>query len=142
MKRTLIAALLLTGLILAPAAAAPAASAGGMRVDVPFAFYAGGSKLPAGEYLIEMRSLAGRTTASTIVIRQRDGLGSRILFALPGDHDGAGSPDGLVFHRYADSYFLSEVRHTGLQSSLAASSLEKEMAVAQVNRPVSIAAVR
>lgn len=75
-----------------------------VRFKVPFAFEAGGTKLPAGEYQVVENS------AQTIKIT---GIDSKKQVLLS-DNVGAafGNPDGdaqVVFKAYGDRYFLHQV---------------------------------
>jgi hypothetical protein len=76
-----------------------------LRVTVPFEFYFGDERLPAGTYTI------GRMW-STDVVRISDEKGN-VAIALTNGADTAPrdlSKSQVVFNRYGDTYFLSEVR--------------------------------
>jgi hypothetical protein len=96
---------------------------------VPFAFMVGRSEMPAGNYTI--RPIA----QSVILIRERNtakGVFAQFRSEQAGKSDG--SPK-LVFHKYANKYFLSRVSR-GYGSDvmdLPPSKLEKEMRVARTH---------
>lgn len=75
-----------------------------VQAKVPFDFTVGNKLLPAGTYQIRSQSGSG----TTIVIKNHDKPISAIALVNP---DGARSKTGgkLIFHKYGDQYFLSEV---------------------------------
>jgi hypothetical protein len=74
----------------------------GVRANVPFDFTVGKQVLPAGDYTIK------RESPGLIVISNHDKHLSVLTIA---DQDGTRSPNGgkLMFHKYGDRYFLSEI---------------------------------
>jgi hypothetical protein len=100
MKRiTAIALLAIANLAMA---ATSFAQSKGVRADVPFAFTAGNQLLPAGTYTIKTES------TGLIAIKNHDKPIE--VFAIV-DRDGAKAPNGgkLIFHKYGEKYFLSEI---------------------------------
>ena len=77
---------------------------GDLVVDVPFAFYVAGEKLPPGHYAI-----AQLTDTIRIFNYHNQGLTVPTHPALRARTDSS----KLVFHRYGDNYFLSAVWITG-----------------------------
>ncbi len=73
-----------------------------VRVNVPFDFTVGKQLLPAGTYTIKAES------SGLIAIKNHD---KPITVLTIAEQDGARSPNGgkLIFHRYGDQYFLSEI---------------------------------
>ena len=116
--------MLLGGLLGALAATALAAGPDqSLKADVPFGFNAGNAVLPAGEY-----EVARHGAPNILSIRSAGNGGAamvRVTPAVPGKSNGATK---LVFHKYGDRYFLSEVwpggRNTGF--TLPRSSAERE----------------
>ncbi len=78
------------------------AQSNGVRANVPFDFTVGKQLLPAGAYTIQAES------SGLIVIKNHD---KPITVLTMADPDGNKSPNGgkLMFHKYGDQYFLSEV---------------------------------
>ena len=115
----------ITRLSLLAAAAACAQSSITLNADVPFDFIAGGRTLPAGHYTVN------QGTGSTVNIRSHEGKGGTFAMTIP-----ACSPNGrhaarLVFHRYGNTYFLSEVWGSGADGSqLPAMRHERQLAAA------------
>jgi hypothetical protein len=77
---------------------------GYLVVDVPFAFSANGQKLPAGHYIVKQD-----TGLIRIFNHGNVGLFVPTHAAYRTKSDGS----KLVFHRYGDDYFLSEVWTNG-----------------------------
>ncbi len=73
-----------------------------VKVNVPFDFTIGKHLLPAGTYNIKTES------SGLIVIKNHD---RPITLLTLADTDGNRSPNGgkLIFHKYGDRYFLSEI---------------------------------
>jgi hypothetical protein len=74
------------------------------KVNVPFDFIVGGQTLPAGQYRVEQRFIP-----DVVVINSADHTRGAIVIG-PGLQSVAAQKDGkLVFHRYGNTYFLTEV---------------------------------
>ena len=73
-----------------------------VRVDIPFDFTVGKQVLPAGTYTIKTES------QGLIAIRNHD---KPVTVLTLVDRDGAKASDNgkLMFHKYGDQYFLSEI---------------------------------
>ena len=95
----------------------------GMRINVPFDFYAGDQQLPAGEYTFLMESgLAA--TGSKVVVRSPNGEGLFFLITRPGRDETASR---LLFNKYGSRHFLSSVSIQGFKASVRIAKLEKEL---------------
>jgi hypothetical protein len=81
-----------------------------MKVNVPFAFAVEDHSLPAGEYLV-----LTVTPERSIRIVSADGKYSAIVNTLPNYAKSPSETSRLVFHRYGDEYFLTQV-WTGSQN--------------------------
>jgi len=106
---------------------------GDATVDVPFSFIVAKQKLPAGHYTV--------TTVSDGVIRVHGVESQGILVPVHSVEGPVLQGSGkLVFHRYADTYFLSEVwipgTHIGRQAFR--SKAEKEMAAGRTESEVAV----
>jgi hypothetical protein len=75
-----------------------------MTVNVPFAFAVEDHSLPAGEYLV-----LTVTPERSIRITSIDGKHSAIVNTLPNYTKTPSANSRLVFHKYRDEYFLSQV---------------------------------
>ena len=104
--RRMIAITSLVAMALGTAAVSNAQSSD-VRVNVPFAFTAGTASLPSGAYYVS--TLSGHTDAFMIRGLQH-GI---ILVSQPAGSSRKDNTGSLVFHRYADQYFLQEIRLPG-----------------------------
>jgi hypothetical protein len=113
-----------------------------MQVNVPFAFHNGSQRLPAGIYRVEIQS-------NHVVLLQGQ---SRSGFAMvnPAITTASTSVGKIVFNRYADQYYLSEIWPQGSETGqrcvktrqekeaeLAANRMDKstrELALSNVSR--------
>ena len=119
-----------------------AQNAGTVSVSIPFDFAVSGKTLPAGEYYVQ-RSAEGARVVTTI--RNRDK--TKAVY-LPQTHpvqtNEIQSESKLVFNKYGDQYFLSQVwisgrsagdelaktaRERGLQNEIAKSQQKPETVV-------------
>ena len=96
-----------------------------MSANVPFDFYVGGRKLPAGSYTIRMDGL-GNT-----VLRLSDNKGHQsIVMTLASEGSGDPRKSTLLFNNYDGTHFLAEVRWMGAADArvLPKSALEIQIA--------------
>jgi hypothetical protein len=100
-------------------------------VNVPFDFTAGNTMLPTGEYSVQKWI---RDT-SVLLIQRTDGSASLFIPTMAALSSVSQSESKLVFHRYGDRYFLSQVWTTGNPRGreLFKSASEKEIAVVAKN---------
>jgi hypothetical protein len=113
-----------------------------MVTNIPFQFEAGGVRLPAGQYGIEFVTTGSGTIER---IQQVDGKASAQFSSITAEPREADGAPQLVFHRYGNSNFLSEIRTgDGRALVLLQSKQEQEAAHAQRSaggQAVSVAAV-
>jgi hypothetical protein len=97
-----------------------------LAVNVPFDFVAGNTQLPAGEYTVQVSA----PTHSIILISRKDSTASAFINTNAAVSSQPQSESKLVFNRYGDRYFLSQVWQEGNAEGrqLLKSSREKEMA--------------
>jgi hypothetical protein len=119
MKRFLASTLILAGFC----TAGLQAQTRELRVAVPFNFVVGNKQLPPGNYRLtpEMDDV--------IVIQDRDrSLGVLVKLGIGNGHQFDG-PSRLVFHKYGDNYFLSEIRTSSaaMNGEVPRSKLEKQV---------------
>lgn len=102
-----------------------------MVANVPFAFTAGDKTLPAGEYRVEKAPHSDLT----LMIRSADGKEGMFVSALPAETRKPQTQSKLIFHRYGNRYFLSQVWVAGHSQGrqLHESAKEKEQALAASN---------
>jgi hypothetical protein len=105
-----------------------------MRVNVPFEFHAGNKTLPAGTYTVEKRGDAilisdGRGNTSAVIANAIKNKAFRM-------------ENMLVFKRYGETRFLTEVRWSDYSTArgLMESAAERQIAKALAADPVNVAA--
>lgn len=93
----------------------------GVEAKVPFDFTVGNQHLPAGTYTISS------TSSGILEIRDSSGQPWVKTVSLPAYNDAVGRSD-LVFDRYGDKYFLSEIvcPSAAISAHIPASKLEKQ----------------
>src|SRR6516165_2371135 len=79
-----------------------------MKVNVPFSFGVEDHSLPAGQYLVFTV-----TPERSIRIVSADGKHSAIVNTLPNYASSPSENSRLVFHRYGNEYFLTQVWTAG-----------------------------
>ena len=104
--RKVLASLSVLALVVGVLAAPAAAQSIRVKASVPFDFTVATRALPAGDYTVETVNSTG-----TLVVRSEAGSGAVSAMAMSGAsaNMGAMGQVALVFHRYGDQYFLSQV---------------------------------
>lgn len=123
----------MTGMLaLAFLAATEAASAQEpLLVNIPFAFTAGRTALPAGEYRVQKVAY----DSSFLLIQRTDQGAATVAMSSPAEAKAKQPQSKLVFHRYGNRYFLSQIWIAGSARGreLPKSPQEKEQALAAHN---------
>jgi hypothetical protein len=98
------------------------------QATVPFNFSVNGNSVPAGTYTIGSEV----STPNVIMITDREKNVHLITLAMP-DSNTSSATNKLVFHRYGNQYFLSEVRceSASMNVQLSTSKAEKRAQAAQ-----------
>jgi len=124
------------GLLLATASAY--AQTGVVKARVPFNFIVGQTQLPAGGYVIQHLSTSG--TAMSIESSDR----KLVKLVLPNACESTAAPEKtkLVFHRYGDEYFLTQIWTAGNNrgSELPKTQREAEVAMDRLAQDVVVVA--
>jgi hypothetical protein len=96
-----------------------------MLVDIPFAFVAGDATLPAGEYRVQKMD----GNSAVLLIHCWDAKASALVITHEAQAKERPSESKLVFNRYGNRYFLSQVWREGSirGRQLPISPREKEM---------------
>ena len=111
-----------------------------LTANIPFEFSVTGKKLPAGKYWIKR---AQQGNGDTVVqISSTDGRENITRFTIPVVAYNPVNSSSLVFHRYGDEYFLSEIWPAGglTGRELPKSRVERELERKEQNK--GIAAMR
>jgi hypothetical protein len=119
--------MVVTGMVALGGASVARADDGKAVVNVPFAFMAGNSQLPAGHYVISDTG----DDEGVVTITSADGRQSVYLTTLPGASSEPAATPELVFERLGGRYILSQFT---LESSDGHRTL---LALPSVSRQVS-----
>jgi len=93
------------------AAAVYANPTGALKANIPFGFTVGNKTLPAGVYTVARASMADPVT---LLIRREDGRAVGVLTQTQGVQAlRRQDQTKLVFHRYGDRYFLTQIWTAG-----------------------------
>jgi len=113
------------GVALLVAASVYAQGSQNLNVRVPFGFHVGNSMLPSGEYTVY-------TDVSPNVLRLRsaDSKSSAMIITIPLQTFGTSSQGKLVFNKYGDEYFLSQVWKAGSNTGSELRKTQRETEVA------------
>jgi len=95
--------------------AAYAQITGPIDADIPFAFTAGNTTFPSGRYVIKPLDDAGQ---ALVQITSNDGRHSAWLPVLPSVDATEPARTELVFNKYGDSEFLSQIFEGGNKNGL------------------------
>jgi len=108
--------------------AAMQAQTSGLHVNIPFEFHVGDQVLPAGSYMVFLRSGSALTIS--------DGKGQaavRLTNAISQADHRKGRDSLLVFMVYGDRYFLNEVRWEGYKDARSLLKSKTEIEFAKLN---------
>jgi hypothetical protein len=93
------------------------------HINVPFAFEAGSTQLPAGDYLIQQKSESHYVT----IVDLKTG---KAVFVLAGDRVALpmSAPAKVVFHQYGGQHFLAAIWEGGGSARIfSATAMEKQL---------------
>jgi hypothetical protein len=107
-----------------------------LKANVPFVFTVGDKTLPPGDYTIQ-RALQDSKTVQ--LIRSTDGKVSMMFGTTEADQNGKDSEPRLIFHRYGNQYFLSQIWVSADSGrELGKSRREKELASGEAPSEVAV----
>lgn len=131
-------AVLLGLVFVAGASVAQAQIIGRLKSEIPFNFYVRDKRMPAGAYTItELNSGDG-----LMEIRGEDGKSAAFFLTIEKQENGASTPSELIFHKYGDKLFLSQIVEQGEidGAEVVKSKMEKRLEKATVrDKEVAIA---
>jgi hypothetical protein len=138
MKRQLKTMAVILGLVVvAGASVAQAQIIGRLKSNIPFGFYVRNRLMPAGAYTIaELNPGSGM-----MEIRSADGKSAAIFLTIGKQEKDTRTPSELIFHKYGDKAFLSEIVEQGEMdgAEVVKSKMEKRLEKAAREKEVSIA---
>ena len=83
---------------------------GDLEVNIPFAFHAGNTKLPAGNYRIHMLDNSDLTVME---ISSADGSTSALFEVQEAEANATPAKSELIFNKYGNRYFLAKLFDEG-----------------------------
>ncbi len=106
-------------------------------LNIQFNFIVGGKTLPAGEYTVEPNKKDSR---NVWLVQSKEGNASALFTTLPVRANQTQEETKLVFHKYGDQYFLSQIWTPGgntgrellmprIERELAKNGIEREKVV-------------
>jgi hypothetical protein len=116
-KQSLRMVVILSFLMILSVSSAQAQSGRQMSAKIPFSFRVGNKTFPAGEYGVTR--LNPESDKAALAIKSIDGRMSKVILAMPVQAHAPSESAKLVFTRYEDQYFLSQIwtpaDNTGLE---------------------------
>jgi hypothetical protein len=100
-----------------------------MTVQVPFAFHVGASMLPSGEYKVDTS-----VTPSVVSLRSFEAKSSVMIQTNAVQTFATSSQGKLIFHKYGDEYFLSQIWKPGENTGRELPKSQREIEVAAYTR--------
>ncbi len=107
-----------------------------MYADVPFEFTAGKGTLPAGKYVVypQLTSFGGQAA-----VRSEDRTAQVIVMTVPKQAARIPEEGKLIFNRYGEKYFLSELWLPGREVGQTLPKSRTEREIAKGGAPVQVA---
>jgi hypothetical protein len=137
MKRQLKTMAVIFGLaVVASSSVAQAQIIGNLKSDIPFSFYVRNRLMPAGDYTIaELNPGSG-----LMEIRSADGKSAAVFLTIGKQEKDTQTPSELIFHKYGDNVFLSEIVEQGEidGAQVVKSKMEKRLEKAAQDKEVAI----
>lgn len=140
MKKQAFRSITILGLLLVmTAVSVHAQSERSKAINIPFNFIVGQKTLPAGAYTIEPNR---RDSLNVWLVQSRDGRTSALFTTISVRASETQEKTKIVFHRYGDQYFLSQIWTPGGNSGrvLRMPRLERDVAKNSVERETIVLA--
>ena len=96
-----------------------------LTVQVPFGFHVGASTLPSGEYMVDTDAAPG-----VVRLKSADSKSTVMILSMSVQAPGPPSQGKLVFHKYGDEYFLSQIWKAGNNTGCELRKSRREIEVA------------
>jgi hypothetical protein len=96
-----------------------------LTVQVPFGFHVGSSTLPSGEYTVDTDAAQG-----VVRLRSADSKSTVMIQSMSVQAPAASSQGKLIFNKYGDEYFLSQVWKPGTNAGCELRKSRREIEVA------------
>jgi len=101
---------------------------GDLEVTIPFQFYAGNAKLPAGKYIIHT---VDNTDLTFMEISSADGSISALFEVRDAEANSTSPKSELIFNKYGNRYFLAKLFDEGNPNGSAVSESRYEKRVGE-----------
>jgi hypothetical protein len=98
-----------------------------LKAEIPFGFIVNGATLPAGEYLVRSEGAGG----AALLFSDLNGHRNNLMLTNACRSLKAATKTKLVFHRYGDRYFLSQIWIAGKDSGRELPTSRRETEVAR-----------
>jgi hypothetical protein len=109
------------------------------RAQIPFDFSVGKASYEAGEYTVVVNNTHGGFP--TLEIREKGGVKTQITLARQGFNRSKKNVTYLVFTKYDDDYFLSELISTDLGLKMREPNLKDRLAKKPKAKPESVSVI-
>lgn len=131
MKKQILKGVTMLGLVIALALVTAVTSAQAqtverLKADIPFDYVIGDQKLPAGVYTIQR---VGAWTDRGLLLRKQDGSEKVLLMTDVVRSLNSKDETVLIFHRYGERYFLSQIWASGSTEGRALHKSSEERAI-------------
>jgi hypothetical protein len=100
-----------------------------LTVQVPFGFHVGSSTLPSGEYTVDTDAAPG-----VVRLRSTDSKSAVMIQSMSVQAPAASSQGKLIFNKYGDEYFLSQIWKPGVNTGCELHKTRREIEVAAIAR--------
>ena len=100
-----------------------------LTVQIPFGFHAGTSVLPSGEYTVDTAAGPG-----VVRLRSADAKSSVMILSMATQTLATPTTGKLVFNKYGDEYFLSQIWKAGSNTGNELRKSRREAEVAASTR--------
>ena len=130
---------MLSLLLMLTAVSVCAQSERGNVTNIPFSFVVGEKRLPAGEYTF----VPNRKDSHDVwLVQRRDGRTKALFITMSVRSSETQEKAKLIFHKYGDQYFLSQIWTPGADSGrqLLMPRLERELAKNKIERKTIVLA--
>ena len=131
MKARIMGTMLLTIVLLAPITLQAQIPQHLFHADIPFPFVAAGTHLPAGHYHV-----SNPGDPYLLIIQKDDNRARAVVYVHTSETDSKVASTKLVFNKYGDQYFLSQVwTERDRETHLAFKCKAEQILAAKVEKP-------
>lgn len=109
-----------------------------LRAEIPFVFEMRGATLPAGDFRIDFSEDRSWFTIKSLEDSKESAIGVTFSVAL---HKQSPNEAKLVFNKYGDRYFLSQIWHPNIARQLPKSKQERELVTSRVVAQIPVRVV-